>query len=102
MIVNKDGFYESRNDLPNTNWNEEEYEYLVDETTVEGQALAKKIFEHAPYVELVIEDGKLVDVTPTERPDPPIVNEKVDEEKIAMAEAIVDLESRLSKLEGGK
>lgn len=33
-------------------------------------------------------------------PDPVIVDEYVDDEKIAMAEAIIDLDARLRKLEG--
>lgn len=34
-------------------------------------------------------------------PEPEIIDEYVDDEKVAMAEAIIDLEMRLSKLEGG-
>ncbi len=102
MIVRQDKTYETCSMYPNSNWYEGEANYVVDETTEEGQVLAQKIIEHAPYMKLVVEDGQLVDVTPTERPDPSIVNEPIDEEKIAMAEAIIDLESRISALEGGK
>lgn len=35
-------------------------------------------------------------------PEPIIVDEYIDEEKIAIAEAIIDLEHRISILEGGK
>lgn len=35
-------------------------------------------------------------------PEPVIVDEYIDEEKIAIAEAIIDLENRISILEGGK
>ena len=102
MIVRQDKSYETNSMFLNYNWYEDEDNYVIDETTAEGQALAQKIKEHAPYMELVVEGGKLVDIIPKERPDPPMVDEKVDAEKIAMAEAIVDLESRLSRLEGGK
>lgn len=35
-------------------------------------------------------------------PEPEIVDEPIDDEKIAMAEAIIDLNNRISILEGGK
>lgn len=35
-------------------------------------------------------------------PEPIIVDEYIDEEKIAIAEAIIDFENRISILEGGK
>ena len=34
--------------------------------------------------------------------EPIIIDDEIDEEKIVMAEAIIDLENRLSELEGGK
>ena len=106
MIVRQDKTYETCSLYPNINWYENEDNYVVDETTEEGQILAKKIIEHSPYMELVVENGKLVDIIPLPKPDPPIVDEPVDDEKVAMAEAIIDLNNRISeleqKLEGGK
>lgn len=45
----------------------------------------------------VIKKYKIEDIS-----EPEIVDEPIDEEKVAMAEAIIDLEFRLSQLEGGK
>ncbi|WP_333638223.1 hypothetical protein [Tissierella praeacuta] len=102
MIIRKDCTFETRMDKPNSNWYPDEDNYVIDETKEGNQELINKIKEHAPYMELVIENNKLIDVIPTDQPpapEPEIVDEYVDEEKVAMAEAIIDLESRIAELE---
>lgn len=47
------------------------------------------------------DNDNFINIISLPKPKPQIIDEPVDEEKIAMAEAIIDLESRLSKLEGG-
>lgn len=68
MIVGKTTKdYVERMDLPNTNWAGEDY-YLVDSNS----ELAEKIRENHPYFEFVLDDdGSLIDITPTERPEQP-------------------------------
>lgn len=45
------------------------------------------------------EQGNIVSVTCPPEPDPVIITEPIDEEKAALAEAIIDFEERISKLE---
>lgn len=44
-------------------------------------------------------EGNIVNITPLPRPDPAIEDEDIDDEKIAMAEAIIDLNMRIEELE---
>lgn len=98
MIINPvDKGYEQQSHRPNVCW--KEGWILVDETTEEGKQLAQKIMDHYPYYELVLDnDGNLIDIVPTERPKPEIVVEEIDEEKIAMAEAIIQHEMEIQAL----
>lgn len=59
-------------------------QYIVDEEY--------KILEDKVVKKYIIEDI----------PEPEIIDEPIDDEKVAMAETIIDLEARLSELEGGK
>ncbi len=67
MLIHKnDKYYVERQDLPNENWIGEDF-YLVDSDS----ELAEKTRENYPYFEFVLDDnGNLIDVTPTERPEP--------------------------------
>ena len=67
MLIHKnDKYYVERQDLPNENWIGDDF-YLVDSDS----ELAEKIRENYPYFEFVLDDnGNLIDVTPTERPEP--------------------------------
>ena len=67
MLIHKnDKYYVERQDMPNENWIGEDF-YLVDSDS----ELAEKIRENYPYFEFVLDDdGNLIDVTPTERPEP--------------------------------
>ena len=71
MIVRTDGRVETNSNHPTVDWYNED-NYIVDETKEDNQVLIQKIKEHAPYMELVVENGKLVDINPTERPPKPI------------------------------
>lgn len=44
-------------------------------------------------------NGNMINITPLPRPEPLVVDEVIDEEKIAMAEAIIDLNMRIEELE---
>lgn len=67
MLIHKvDKYIVNRQDMPNENWIGEDF-YLVDSDS----ELAEKIRENYPYFEFVLDDdGNLIDVTPTERPEP--------------------------------
>jgi hypothetical protein len=85
--------------------------HLLDEKTLkqEGWLPLEDIEpEYNPNTQYLVNDGyeiledKVIKKYRVEdMPEPEIIDDIIDEEKIAMAEAIVDLESRLSALEGG-
>lgn len=80
MIVRPNGKYESNSFFPNVNWYENEPDnYVVDETTEEGAALAEKIKSLFPYYTLNIVDGVLVDVTEREK-----TQEEIDAENVPL------------------
>lgn len=100
MIVRANKTYETNSLFPNMDWYNEG-NYVIDETTEEGQLLAQKIIENYPYFNFVLDsEGNLIDITPTERPEPepPIGFDPIDEEKLAMAEAIVMHEMEIQQL----
>ena len=73
MIVNKNNKgYQTRSDMPNTNWLNEEEWYVVED----GTELAEKIEKLYPRFEFVVEDGKLVDVV-----EVPKTHEELNAEK---------------------
>jgi len=93
MIVRQDKSYETNSMFPNTNWYKDEDNYVVDETTKEGVALAQRIIKAYPYYDFVVEDGKLVDIIPIERPPEPEPTpeptlSELQEQQLAQAEAI--------------
>jgi len=99
VIVRQDRTIETNSWFPNTDWYNES-NYVIDETREENKALIEKIQSHSPYMELVIDDDKIVDVIPIERPEPihDIVNEQVDEEKAFLAEAAIQLSGEIEEL----
>lgn len=99
MIIKENGAFEVNSLYPSSDWYNEK-NYVIDETKEENQELIEKIKVHAPYMELVIEESRIVDVIPTERPEPifEIVNEQVDEEKSFLAEAVIQLSGELEVL----
>lgn len=68
MIVRPDKTHESNSLYPNSNWYENEPEnYIIDETTEEGAALAAKVVASYPFYNIVLDDdGNLIDVEPYE------------------------------------
>ncbi len=82
MLIHKnDKYYVERQDMPNENWIGEEF-YLVDSDS----ELAEKIRENHPYFEFVLDDdGNLIDITPTERPELPPAPEVMTLEEITAA-----------------
>lgn len=69
MLVNG-SLYIKSSLYPNTNWLDDDSYYVVDETNKTSKLLAEKIIKYFPYMELVIENGVLVDVIELERPEP--------------------------------
>lgn len=64
MIVRKNKDFEICSLYPDSNWYPDEDNYVVDETTQKGKALAQKIIENYPFYDLITENGQLVDVKP--------------------------------------
>ena len=83
MIVNKNNKgYQTRSDMPNTNWLNEEEWYLVED----GTELAEKIEKLYPRFDFVVEDGKLVDVVEVPKTQEELNAEKETEIKQELAE----------------
>ena len=85
MIIRQDKHYETNSLFPNSDWYEEG-NYVVDETNPENADLIQKIKENAPYMDLVIEDGEIIDIIPRpdlrpepepEHPKPPSLEERL-------------------------
>lgn len=69
MIIYENKGYETRLDLPDSDWTGEAKFVVPD-----GSELANKIIANYPYYEFVTnENGELIDIEPTERPEPVIV-----------------------------
>lgn len=83
MIVNKmNKCYETRSDMPNTNWLNEEEWYLVED----GSELARKIEKLYPRFDFVVEGEKLVDVVEVPKTQEELNAEKETEIKQELAE----------------
>ena len=73
MLISKtDKNYITRSDMPNTNWTDEDY-YVLDDNS----ELAKKIIEYYPRYELTTSGDRITDVTYIEK-----TQEELDEERI--------------------
>ena len=68
--------------------------WLIDETTDEGQLLAKKIRDNNPYFDFILDgNGDLIDIGPTERPaEPPPEPTEIEilQEKVAMQDMVIE------------
>lgn len=95
MIIKINKSIETHSWFPNVDWYNEG-NYIIDETKEENKELIEKIKAYAPYMELVIKDDKVVDIIPTERPEPePIILEPTAEDYL------IELDYRLTCIELG-
>lgn len=60
MIVRKDKTYETSSMFPNTNWYEDEDNYIIDETTDEGKQMARIYMENYPFVDFEADENMVV------------------------------------------
>ena len=85
MIVRSDKTYEVNSLFPDSDWYGEG-NYVVDETKTENQELIQKIKDNAPYMDLIVENGEIIDIIPRpdlrpepepEHPKPPSLEERL-------------------------
>lgn len=90
MIINKDNkAFQTRSDMPNTNWLGEEW-YVVED----GSNLANKISQLFPRFDFVLDDdGNLVDVVEIPKTQEEINAERVEEIKAELE----DLDSTINR-----
>jgi hypothetical protein len=77
MIIRKDKSYETRDDKANSNWYEDEENYIIDETTEEGAEMAQMYTENYPFVDFEHDGEFVTKVIILERPiSPPEIEGK--------------------------
>ena len=59
MIIRQDKTYETNTMYPNSNWYEDEENYIIDETTDEGKQMAQMYIDNYPFVDFE-HDGEFV------------------------------------------
>jgi hypothetical protein len=93
MIVRPNKTYETNSNFLKSNWYENEPDnFIVDETTKKGSALAEKIKRLYPYYDFVLDaKGNLVNVIETERPPAP-------PKEPSLEERITSLETEVAKI----
>lgn len=80
MIIRQDGTYETREDKPNENWYKDEQNYIIDESTEEGQTMVKLYVENWPFVDFEHDDEFVTKVIVLDKPiRPPEVEGKIIE-----------------------
>lgn len=74
MIVRNDKTYVGNSEFPNSNFtNEPEGTYtIIDESTEDGFILARRIVRFFPYYELVVQNGRVIEVTKVTPPVDPV------------------------------
>lgn len=92
MIIYKTNgllIYETRSDCLSSDWTDGKAEHIIDERAAENTKIIAKIKRYAPYCELVLDDaGNVIDVAPTESPDPTPVPTVWDEIAAAYQEGV--------------
>jgi uncharacterized protein YdcH (DUF465 family) len=84
LIVRKDKSYETNSIFLDFDWYNEG-NYVVNETTEEGRALASKISKHSPYFDFVFNDkNEIEDIIPIERPKEEIELSEMEKLKIEL------------------
>ena len=103
MIIKNDCTFETNSMFPNSDWYNRG-SYVVDETKNENQELIQKIKKNAPYMDLIVENGELVDIIPRPdlRPEPEEVGLEPTVEEILLAALIEiqELKLKVAELEG--
>ncbi|MFD2704247.1 DUF4376 domain-containing protein [Salibacterium lacus] len=88
MIIKSNKSFELNSAFPDSDWYNEG-NYIIDETNQENQDLIQKIKEHAPYMDLILENDEIIDIKPTEKPIKPVKNRKIKELSSKCKESIV-------------
>jgi hypothetical protein len=112
MIVREDKTYEQNSSFLNSNPYLEETNFIVDETTEEGLALAQRIIAAYPYYDMVVVDGKLVDIIELPKPESipqPSTQQEIlwqtitdlQLDLIATNQALTDAQLEIELLKGG-
>lgn len=98
MIVFNDKTYSISRNHPNSDWTNVS-RFIIDEGTEDGKILVEKIKIHAPYYDFVLYgEGKLIDITPTEKPpEPPPAPTEVE----LISNYLLDVDMRLVMIELG-
>lgn len=72
MIIRQDKTYETSSMFPNTNWYEDEDNYIIDETTDEGKQMARIYMENYPFVDFEADENMVVtNVIVLDKPEMP-------------------------------
>ncbi len=95
MIIRSNKTFETNSLFPNLDWYNEN-NYVIDEKNEGNKELIEKIKLHAPYMELVIDNEKIVDILPIERPP-----EQITIPIPTTDDYLIDLDFRLSMIELG-
>jgi hypothetical protein len=83
MIIDKlTKAFETRSDKPNENWYNDD-RLVIDETTVEGRALAEKIINNYPYFDLIVENNEVTNIVVY-----PQINYTVDKTQVTIDEIV--------------
>lgn len=97
MIIKKNKSYSFNSANTSGDFSDSNALFVIDEKLDENKSLIQKIVVNAPYYDFVLdEEGKLIDIIPTERPEPePVIPEP------SLEDYLLDLDFRMSMLELG-
>lgn len=71
MIIRQDKTYETSSMFPNTNWYEDEDNYIIDETTELGKRMAQTYIENYPFVDFEHDGEFVTKVIVLDKPEKP-------------------------------
>lgn len=87
MIIFENKGFQTRSDKPNSDWTGNAL-YIVPD----GGVLAQKVMKNYPYYDFVLDEaGKLIDIVPTERPEPGPVMPTAEERLSAVEDAMLSM-----------
>ena len=82
MIIRQDKTYETNTMYPNINWYEGEENFIIDETTEEGQIMAQTYIENYPFVDFEADENMYVtEVIVLDKPEKP---EEIEGKRIVL------------------